>query len=158
MIHNSIQKMKIKLIERSQTKKGWSYGRRFSPKFARIKFRPSIRVNTIQPNCLFATAKCQKSTFKLLVDTGSVASLLSKIIFDKLGFAQCKLQRVKTTLTAADGSNIEIHGKIKIKFSMAGKIFEHEFIVADLHEMSGIMGMDFFWKRMMPKYLLLNLK
>lgn len=60
-----------------------------------------------------------------------------------MGIAPSKLQRVKTTLSAADGSNIEILGKITLKFIMSSKVFEHEFIVAGIHEISGILGMDF---------------
>lgn len=96
-----------------------------TPQFSKSHVHLNTTVNTIQQNCFFTTAKCEKVNFQFLVDTGSVASWLSKATFDRMGIALSKLQRVTTTLSAADGSNIEVVGKIKLKFSMASKIFEN---------------------------------
>ena len=82
----------------------------------------------------------------MLIDTGSVASLISKSSFDKLGLSADILAKVSTTLTAVDGSEMTVYGQITLKFSLSNKVFEHEFIVADIHETSGILGMGFLEK------------
>ena len=103
-------------------------------------------MNTIKQNCLFAKAKIQKLIFNTLVDTGSAVNLISKKSFDKLDISSSALHKVTTTLTSAEGSGMKVYGKIELKFSISNKVFEHKFLVADLHQMSGILGMDFFEK------------
>lgn len=86
----------------------------------------------------------QKLSFKFLLDTGSAASIIDKSAFDKLGIDTSLLQKVLTTLTSAEGSQMKIYGKIPLKFKLGNKVYTHDFIVADLYNMTGLLGMDFF--------------
>lgn len=43
-----------------------------------------------------------------------------------MGIAPSKLKRIKKSLSAADGSNIEIFGKINLKLTLSSNVFEHE--------------------------------
>ena len=91
---------------------------------------------------MFAKAKIQKLIFNTLVDTGSAVRLISKKSIDKLDIPSSALHSVTTTLTSAEGNEMKVYGKIGLKFSISNTVFEHIFLVADLHQMSGILGMD----------------
>jgi hypothetical protein len=104
--------------------------------------RSVIQVNTIKQNCLFAKAKIQKLIFNTLVDTGSAVRLISKKSIDKLDIPSSALHSVTTTLTSAEGNEMKVYGKIGLKFSISNTVFEHIFLEADLHQMSGTLGMD----------------
>lgn len=67
----------------------------------------------------------KKSSFLIIVDTESLARILSKIFY-KMGVAPSKLKRIKKSLSAADGSNIEIFGKINLKLTLSRNVFKHE--------------------------------
>lgn len=47
------------------------------------------------------------------------------------------------SLTAADGGRLNILGKIDLHFSLENYSFCHEFIIADIDDLDGILGMDF---------------
>ena len=100
----------------------------------------------MKQNCLFAKTKFQILLFYFLKDTGSVVSIISKLTFEKLKIPSSALDGVQTTLTSAEGSELKVYGKISLKFSMSNKVFEQEFLVADLHLTYGILGMDFLEK------------
>ncbi|CAG2204998.1 unnamed protein product [Mytilus edulis] len=80
------------------------------------------------------------------IDTGAVASVISKFSFDKLKLSTALLEEVQTTLTAVDGEEIKVYGQIKLKFTISNKVFVHTFVVAEVYETSGIFGMDFLEK------------
>ena len=46
-------------------------------------------------------------------------------------------------LTAADGSTLRILGKADVQFSIYGNCFCHEFTVAEIDDLKGIIGMAF---------------
>ena len=108
--------------------------------------RPNIQINYIKQNCLFAKTKMQDCTLNFLVDTGAVASVISKFSFDKLKLSTALLEEVQTTLTAVDGEEIKVYGQIKLKFTISNKVFVHTFVVAEVYETSGIFVMDFLEK------------
>jgi len=91
---------------------------------------------------LFAISKIGNTNVNLLIDTGSPASLLSVEIFEMLGFDKSILQIENPLLTGANGGEIEVYGKAKIKFDLNSTPLEHEFVIAKL-DMQGILGMEF---------------
>lgn len=78
--------------------------------------------------------------FEFLVDTGSAVSCLSKKIFDQLG--HLKLSPISTALIAAGGENLQVYGQVKLTFTVQGCSFKHNFVVVDLDEIPGILGID----------------
>ncbi|KAH3690206.1 hypothetical protein DPMN_194006 [Dreissena polymorpha] len=53
------------------------------------------------------------------------------------------LKRVNHTLTSANGGSLEILGKTKLDFEIDNELFSYEFLVAELDEISAILGEDF---------------
>ncbi|CAG2243506.1 unnamed protein product [Mytilus edulis] len=45
-------------------------------------------------------------------------------------------------LIAASGENLKVYGKVKLPFKIDGVLFEHDFVVVELDNMSGILGID----------------
>ncbi|XP_062610966.1 uncharacterized protein LOC134272813 [Saccostrea cucullata] len=71
-----------------------------------------------------------------------MASILSKDVYLQLE-NRPRLGTTDVILTAADGSNLRILGKVDLQFSLGGISFCHEFIVAEIDDLQGIFGMDF---------------
>jgi hypothetical protein len=80
--------------------------------------------------------------YRFLVDTGSSASILSKNIYDQL---DCKPELIHCdfTLTTADGGTLNNLRQTKFEFCVDEIPFSHEFIVAELDDLSGILSSDF---------------
>ncbi|MCG8111917.1 MAG: retropepsin-like domain-containing protein [Candidatus Thiodiazotropha endolucinida] len=103
-----------------------------------------IRVNTSVSTCLYLQANAFNQNSKFLLDTGSPYSILSKQIFDRLqGEEQIPLNSDSPKLRAADGSLIKTSGKLVVPLQINDKLFSQEFIVAKIHGIDGIVGMDF---------------
>ncbi|CAC5369122.1 unnamed protein product [Mytilus coruscus] len=49
---------------------------------------------------------------------------------------------ISTTLVADCGENLKVYGKVKLPFKIDGVSFEHGFVVVELDNMSGILGID----------------
>lgn len=71
-----------------------------------------------------------------------MASILSKDVYLQLA-NRPSVGTTDVILTAADGSKLNILGKINLQFSLGGMSFCHEFIVAEIDDLKGILGMDF---------------
>ena len=77
------------------------------------------------------------------MDTGSVATILSKDIYDKIGACNYPLEDLNSALTVANGGLLNVYGKINVKFKVGNSIFPYEPIVAGLQGIDGIIGLDF---------------
>lgn len=101
-----------------------------------------IQINALRKSCLLAKCSMGNNIHNLLVDTGSVASILSKKVFMMLE-NRPSLSDSDDILTAADGNALQVLGKAYVQFSIDGICFSHEFTVAEIDELNGILGMDF---------------
>lgn len=77
-----------------------------------------------------------------LVDTGSQACLLDAHVFMTLD-KRPLLKPCSLSLSTADGRDMKVLGKIDLEFEIGEIRFCHEFIVAELGNLRGIIGMDF---------------
>lgn len=77
-----------------------------------------------------------------LVDTGSQACLLDAHVFMTLD-KRPPLKPCSLSLSTADGRDMKVLGKIDLEFEIGEIGFCHEFIVAELGNLRGIIGMDF---------------
>lgn len=104
--------------------------------------RPQI--NKLSNSSLLAKVVIDGQEHKLMVDTGSSSSLLSiNVVNQILG----DLKEVQPTdasckLTTADGTPLDIIGKIDLQFFIGDQLFEYEFLVANI-DLPGILGLDF---------------
>ena len=89
-----------------------------------------------------ASCSVENVVHKFLVDTGSAASILSTNVFMNLK-NRPTLVETDLTLTAADGGNLNVLGTVDLQFSLENGSFCHEFVVAEVDDLEGILGMDF---------------
>lgn len=101
-----------------------------------------IKINILGKSCLFANCSIENVVHNVLVDTGSVASILSKNVFMTLK-NRPTLVETDSSLTAADGGSLNILGTVDLQFRLGNGSFCHEFIVAEVDDLKGILGMDF---------------
>ena len=87
----------------------------------------------------------QNIAVRSLVDTGSELSLLNKKIYDSLR-QKPPLKRGGVSLHSANGSHMEVKGKILLNFKIHGQKFQHEFFVVKDLTRSAIIGRDFLTK------------
>ena len=102
----------------------------------------SIKINILGKSCLLANCSIEDVVHKFLVDTGSVASILSKNVFMTLK-NRPTLVETEASLTAANGGSLNILGSVDLRFNLGNSSFCHEFIVAEVDDLNGILGMDF---------------
>ncbi|KAJ8298520.1 hypothetical protein KUTeg_025051, partial [Tegillarca granosa] len=69
--------------------------------------RPQIRLLAITPSCWFAKVNIGNIQIKMLVDTGSSVTVLSKDLFDKLEGGHLELCNVTSRLVTADGGPLK---------------------------------------------------
>ena len=106
-----------------------------------------IKTGIAEASCLYVDTEMFETNVMLLVDTGSPYSILSQKQFEKLQNKHAiKLSDQPVKLTAADGSQLGISGKAKIKFRTENICYEQDFIVARIQGIIGILGMDFLTK------------
>ena len=107
----------------------------------------TTKTGIAEASCLYIDTEMFETNVMLLVDTGSPYSILSQKQFEKLQNKHAiKLSNQPVKLTAADGSQLEISGKAKIKFHTENICYEQDFIVARIQGIIGILGMDFLTK------------
>ena len=84
---------------------------------------------------------CAGRSANFFVDTGSSISIIAESFvrfidkFDKV--VTCNLK-----LKSFSGNNIKTFGQIKLPVMIAGKSFEHTFVVSESHEAEVLIGMD----------------
>lgn len=101
-----------------------------------------VRVSPLRKTCWLARVLLDGVVHRFLVDTGSSASILSKDIYDQL---DCKpgLVHSDVSLTTADGGTLNTSGQAYFEFCVDKMLFSHEFSVAELDDLSGILGSGF---------------
>ncbi|CAC5419745.1 unnamed protein product [Mytilus coruscus] len=82
----------------------------------------------------------------MLVDTGSDVTLISSEFYKDIRLRASDLKRVSTKLTTADGDSLEVFGMTSVPLCFGGVSIDQNVIVANLGDLSGILGMDFLGK------------
>lgn len=81
------------------------------------------------------------------MDTGSPVCIISEGLFAKLvNTSDSLLSETSTTVHTADGSALKVKGTLKAKLKIGKLCVEQELIVANIEELSGILGMNFLDK------------
>lgn len=100
---------------------------------------------SISRSCWFVKTKICNKDIYFLVDTGSSWSLISNEIFDSL-LGNRDLEDLQTTLTTADGDLLSVKGKTDVDLCINEMEFSTTVVVAQLGDLSGILGLDFLSK------------
>ena len=81
---------------------------------------------------------------RLLIDTGAAVSVLSSDVFSREGKnLGSNLAPSSCRLTTASGQGLETHGSINLDMRIGKTITQQEFVIADLGNCEGILGLDF---------------
>ena len=100
-------------------------------------------INSIKRSCLLAKLIILGYTCQALIDSGSAVSILSTEFVRKCDIDLNSLKKNSQTLSAANGSTIVVHGEITISFELDNETITYDFIVADIDEVTAILGNDF---------------
>ena len=106
--------------------------------------RPGKNVTAAISCCRYVNLKVENREAEFLVDSGSVTTLISKKLFNSFGSPKPKLHKNFRRLDAANGGAMNILGTSVVKIQLLEKIYEHEVYVAELGDVDGILGIDFF--------------
>ncbi len=79
----------------------------------------------------------------MLVDTGSPISFLSYRDYVRLWYSKVQLESVETILKSVEGNQLNVYGKATFRFTVQGFPFVQEFVIADIEQLPGILGIDF---------------
>jgi hypothetical protein len=100
--------------------------------------------NITKCTCLYTKVIIQEVCTQALIDSGSAASILSNKLARKIGIKNEDLQKVSHTLTAANGGNLHVFGKINLNFEIDNEVFSCDFLVAELeNDLPALLGSDF---------------
>ena len=102
----------------------------------------SYRSSAILQCCWFVQVQIGLELFDMLVDTGSSFTLISEEIFRSLPNKHT-LQELRTPLSTADGNPLSVQGQTEICMSLNGHNLTTSVVVANLGNLSGIIGLDF---------------
>ncbi|MEW8547985.1 MAG: retropepsin-like aspartic protease/reverse transcriptase, partial [Candidatus Thiodiazotropha sp.] len=102
-----------------------------------------LTVNNVSSACWYFHAKIENLQIPLLFDTGSTVSIISKDTYNQMNSNRPILTPVETTLTAANGSVLELLGQGVFKLETEVKTYSWKFLVANIEGNMGIIGQDF---------------
>lgn len=92
---------------------------------------------------MFVLCRIAEHFVPMLVDTGSSKSLISKDFYDSLDMTNVTSEKTNTKLLTANSTEINVFGELMLPLTIGSKEYTQNFIVADLKEFKGIIGMDF---------------
>ena len=93
-------------------------------------------------SCFYVRGMIDKVRGSFLIDTGSTVSVLSDKVVEMIGRTS-DLKPLVEKLTTASGEQLELKGKLDLDFQIEHLNFSQSFIVAEIDEAFGILGMDF---------------
>ncbi|CAC5419775.1 unnamed protein product [Mytilus coruscus] len=101
------------------------------------RYGPRNREIRSTGSCLNVEVEVNELNCKLLVDTGSPVCILSEQLFEKLNKGKSLLTKSGTSVHTADGTALDIKGKIDIKLKIGKLCLDQELIVAKIDNLSG---------------------
>ena len=103
---------------------------------------------TAGSDCLYVKGNLGGVHIDWLIDTGAAPNVLNYSFYDKLNPNQRPiLNPVTTRIQAAEGTSLNVHGEADFDIVLDGLMISAvRFIVADLDNIHGILGMNFFSK------------
>ena len=92
-------------------------------------------------NGFYTSATVYDCKVNFLIDSGSTASILSKIVFDRMN-AENNLLPDPHRLSDVSGNEILTYGSSCLPVTIGSQIYQQRFIVCNIHQ-EGILGQDF---------------
>ena len=100
-----------------------------------------LQLRVLTPSCLVVSAKVNRVGTDFVIDTGPPVSIISDKDMQEFKIQE-PLQRVYTTLRTADGTLLDVKGKVSVLVEIGAFTFKQTVIVANLNG-PGILGLDF---------------
>ena len=107
-----------------------------------VKQSPPGGYTRSEKSRFYVPCKIGKVKGSFLIDTGSTVSVLSSKVVSMIG-QTTDLQPIVEKLMTANGEQLKLSGKLDLKFQLEHLDFSQMFIVAEIDEEFGILGMDF---------------
>ena len=100
-------------------------------------------VRSIHNACFYVNGTIGQTKGNFLIDTGSSICVLSEKVFERLNNENVPLFPTEKRVRTADGNFLKIKGLCNIGIQLDHLIFNQEFIVANIEESFGILGINF---------------
>ena len=117
----------------------------FGKQNANKALQPDI-IHSVNASCYYVTGKIGSVKGKFLIDTGSSICVISEKVFDRLDSENINLQPTDRQVHTADGTCLKIKGACTLQIQLDHILFNQEFIVANIEESLGILGINFLDK------------
>ena len=100
-------------------------------------------IQTISQACLYVNGSIGSIKGRFLVDTGSSICVISSKVFNSLNQGNIVLTPTTKNVRMADGTLLKLKGLCDLEIQLDHLLFSHQFVVADVDESMGILGINF---------------
>ena len=100
-------------------------------------------IQTISQACLYVNGSIGSITGRFLVDTWSSICVISSKVFNLLNQENIVLTRTTKNVRMADGTLLKLKGICDLEIQLDHLLFSQQFVVADVDETMGILGIHF---------------
>ena len=100
-------------------------------------------VQLLNSACYYVNGKVGHVRGKFLIDTGSSICVLSEKVYERIKENDISLQPSHRQVRAANGTLLRIKGTCTLQIQLDHVLFNQEFIVANIEESLGILGINF---------------
>ena len=95
----------------------------------------------------YLSIRIGSTDLEMLVDTGAQVSMMSKKVYDEIaGVYRSPLLSMERKVAAANGGLIKVYGRLETEICVDRALYQCEFLVAEMGQLTGLLGMDFLKK------------
>ena len=105
--------------------------------------RPPDTLQSVNATCYYVSGKIGSIRGKFLIDTGSSICVISEKVFNRLSGENINLLPSNRQVRTADGTFLKVKGSCTLQIQLDHLLFDQEFIVANIEESLGILGINF---------------
>ena len=107
------------------------------------QYRPPDTLQSVNATCYYVSGKIGSIRGKFLIDTGSSICVISEKVFNRLSGENINLLPSNRQVRTADGTFLKVKGSCTLQIQLDHLLFGQEFIVANIEESLGILGINF---------------
>ena len=105
--------------------------------------RPTDTLKSVNASCYYVSGKIGSIRRKFLIGTGSSICVISEKVFNPLSGENINLLPSNRQVRTADGTFLKVKGSCTLQIQLDHLLFDQEFIVANIEEYLGILGINF---------------
>ena len=107
---------------------------------------PPDVIQYVNATCYYVSGKIGPIRGKFFIDTGSSICVISEKVFNRLQEENLTLLPTNRQVRTADGTFLKIKGTCTIKIQLDHVLFTQGFLVANIEESLGILGINFLYE------------